>query len=80
MLKEKTGQRLMVGIKGTHLDRETVKHLQEINPGSVILFKRNISSAQQAAELISRIKDILPSPPLIAIDQEGGRVIRLPRT
>ena len=66
----------MIGITGTHLDRETEKHLKEINPGSVILFKRNISSAHQTGELISHIKEILPSPPLIAIDQEGGRVIR----
>ena len=76
MLKEKVGQRLMIGIKGTHLDTETKKHLQEIKPGSVILFKRNISSAQQVSDLISQIKDILSTPPLIAIDQEGGRVIR----
>jgi beta-N-acetylhexosaminidase len=76
MLKEQIGQRLMVGIKGTHLDTETAKHLQEIKPGSVILFKRNISSAQQVSNLISQIKDILSIPPLIAIDQEGGRVIR----
>ncbi len=66
----------MIGITGTHLDRNTEKHLKEINPGAVILFKRNISSAHQTAELISHIKDLLPSPPLIAIDQEGGRVIR----
>ena len=76
MLKAQVGQRLMIGIKGTHLDTETEKHLQEIKPGSVILFKRNISSAQQVRDLISQIKGILPTPPLIAIDQEGGRVIR----
>ena len=75
-LKEQVGQRLMIGITGPHLDAETETHVKEIKPGSVILFKRNISSAQQVSELISRIKGILPSPPLIAIDQEGGRVIR----
>jgi beta-N-acetylhexosaminidase len=74
--KEKVGQRLMIGITGEHLDRETEKHLKEIQPGSVILFKRNISSAVQVAQLISHIKNIVPLPPLIAIDQEGGRVIR----
>ena len=52
----------MIGITGTHLDRETEKHLKEINPGSVILFKRNISSAHQTAELISHIKDTPPLP------------------
>jgi beta-N-acetylhexosaminidase len=75
-IKEKVGQRLMVGITGEHLDHDTEKHLKEIQPGAVILFKRNISSAAQVAQLISHIKQTLPSPPLIAIDQEGGRVIR----
>jgi beta-N-acetylhexosaminidase len=75
-IKEKVGQRLMIGISGEHLDRDTEKHLKEIQPGAVILFKRNISSAAQVAQLISRIKQIVPLPPLIAIDQEGGRVIR----
>ena len=78
-IKEKVGQRLMIGISGEHLDRDTEKHLREIRPGAVILFKRNISSAAQVAQLISRIKQILPLPPLIAIDQEGGRVIRFTR-
>jgi len=78
-IKEKVGQRLMIGITGEHLDRKTEEHLKEIQPGSVILFKRNISSAAQVAQLISHIKHTLSSPPLIAIDQEGGRVIRFTR-
>ena len=75
-IKEKVGQRLMIGINGKTIDRETKEHLQEIKPGSIILFNRNISSAQQVHKLITRIRKLLPSPPLIAIDQEGGRVIR----
>jgi beta-N-acetylhexosaminidase len=75
-IKEKVGQRLMVGITGEHLNSETEKHLKAIQPGAVILFKRNISSATQVAQLISHIKHTLPVPPLVAIDQEGGRVIR----
>ncbi len=66
----------MVGISGTTIDSETRKHLQEIKPGSVILFSRNISSVRQVEKLIAQLHELLPSPPLIAIDQEGGRVIR----
>ena len=69
----------MVGITGEELDRETEKHLKEIRPGAVILFKRNISSSAQVTQLISHINHTLPVPPLIAIDQEGGRVIRFTR-
>ena len=75
-LSGKIGQRLMVGIKGSALDTETRELLEEIQPGSVILFKRNIVSALQVKELIFEIKGLLSIPPLIAIDQEGGLVVR----
>ena len=75
-LSEKIGQRLMVGIRGTTLDGETRNLLQEIKPGSIILFRRNIKSAAQVKRLIVELKNLLPSPPLIAIDQEGGLVVR----
>ncbi|MCK5421337.1 MAG: beta-N-acetylhexosaminidase [Deltaproteobacteria bacterium] len=75
-MKEKVGQRLMIGINGKTIDRETEELIQEIKPGSIILFSRNISSPEQVKRLITHIQNLLPSPPLIAIDQEGGRVIR----
>lgn len=75
-LEQKVGQRLMIGINGNTIDRETKEHLLAIKPGSVILFSSNIDSATQVQALISQIKELLPAPPLIAIDQEGGRVIR----
>jgi beta-N-acetylhexosaminidase len=78
-MKEKVGQRLMIGINGKTIDSETEEHLKEIKPGSIILFSRNISSAKQVGRLITQIHELLPSPPLIAIDQEGGRVIRFTR-
>ena len=74
--KEKVGQRLMIGIQGKNIDNETKEHLQEIKPGSIILFNRNISTAKQVSRLITHIHELLPWHPLIAIDQEGGRVIR----
>jgi beta-N-acetylhexosaminidase len=77
--QEKVGQRLMIGIRGQTIDSETKEHLLAIKPGSIILFSRNISSAAQVKELISQINEFLPSPPLIAIDQEGGRVVRFTR-
>ena len=69
----------MIGIRGTALDTETKELLQEIKPGSVILFKRNIKSASQVKRLVLEIKGLLPDPPLIAVDQEGGLVVRFTR-
>ncbi|HNU72940.1 MAG TPA: beta-N-acetylhexosaminidase [Thermodesulfobacteriota bacterium] len=70
------GRRLMIGIRGKTLDSETHCHLENIRPGSVILFSRNIESVQQVKSLIREIKETVTPPPLIAIDQEGGLVVR----
>jgi beta-N-acetylhexosaminidase len=78
-LKEKVGQQLMIGISGTGIDPETERQLREIQPGFIILFARNISSAGQVKELIAGLKQQVSPSPLIAVDQEGGRVIRFAR-
>jgi beta-N-acetylhexosaminidase len=75
-LRQKIGQCLMVGIRGTSLDEESRFHLRDIAPGGVILFSRNISSPAQARKLIAEIREVVQPSPLIAIDQEGGLVIR----
>jgi beta-N-acetylhexosaminidase len=51
--------------------------LETIQPGGVLLSGANIESAHQVAELTSSIRSILRVPPLLAVDQEGGRVDRL---
>lgn len=71
-----SGRRLMVGIHGASLDKETRTHLEMLSPGAVILFSRNIRNREQAACLIGEIKELCEHPPLIAIDQEGGLVVR----
>ena len=75
-LSEKVGQRLVVGIRGSTLDTKTKELLEEIQPGSIILFRRNIKTSAQVKKLIYNLKGLFSSPPLIAIDQEGGLVIR----
>lgn len=43
----------------------------------VILFGRNVETAEQTAELVAELKRAAGRPLLVAIDQEGGRVARL---
>ncbi len=75
-LKETVGQQLMIGISGAGIDSATEKQLRDIKPGFIILFARNMASAGQVQELTARLKQLISPPPLIAVDQEGGRVIR----
>ncbi len=75
-LRQRAGQLLFVGLPGTRLDKRLRALLREVRPGGVILFGRNIESAEQVALLNAQIRDALEHRVLIGIDQEGGLVDR----
>ena len=75
-LKRQIGRLLMVGIPGPVLEADTRQTLERLHVGGVILFRRNGGSPVQIAAL-TRALHALPSAPLVAIDHEGGRVVRL---
>ncbi len=76
-IEHRIGQLLIIGLPGTQVDPATRELLQMIQPGGVLLEKQNIESAEQVVELTSAVRSLSQVPPLIAIDQEGGRVDRL---
>jgi len=67
----------MTGVPGTELDAETAAVFRRIQPGAFILFGRNIQSPTQLRKLCDDLRDLSTVPPIITIDQEGGRVSRL---
>jgi beta-N-acetylhexosaminidase len=78
--REKIGQLFMVGFLGTTVTPELATFMREYRPGGVILFSRNLESVEQIVELTNDLQRCSPkSPLLISIDQEGGRVSRLPK-
>lgn len=78
-LTHKIGQLLMAGFEGLTPSKEIKDLIQNRYIGGIILFSRNIESPEQCAELCASLQKLAPDAPLlIAIDQEGGRVSRLP--
>jgi beta-N-acetylhexosaminidase len=75
------GQLVMAGMDGTEPDAELLRQAREGEIGGVLLFSRNVSpglpGAMQALQNAARQGDD-GSPLLIATDQEGGAVKRLP--
>lgn len=67
---------LACGTGGRELDDGERRLLTELQPGSVVLFARNVASREQAIALVDELH-ALPGSPLVAIDLEGGRVNRL---
>ena len=81
-LKQMLGQKLIFGFHGKTMPEEFKNLLREYKIGNVILFQRNVESAQQLRRLCEEIQTFIQGetgyPALIVIDQEGGMVSRLP--
>lgn len=79
-LRDQIGQLFMVGFAGPTVTNECASFIKEHRPGGVIFFKRNLESVEQIVRLTNDLQRLSsPSPLLISIDQEGGRVSRLPK-
>lgn len=65
-----------VGIGGPAISLAERGILRRQPPWAVILFRRNIETADQLAALVADL-ETLPGPPVICLDQEGGPVDRL---
>ncbi|HMB15983.1 MAG TPA: glycoside hydrolase family 3 protein [Pelovirga sp.] len=87
-LDEKIGQMVMVGFRRTALadDHVILRDIRHHHLGGVILFDydvalnqadRNIRSPEQLKRLVASLQDAATIPLLVAVDQEGGRVVRL---
>jgi len=76
-LEHRIGQLLLIGLPGPQLDLMTRSMLQTIQPGGILLNTHNIVDSNQLVELTSTIRSLIDVPPIIAVDQEGGRVDRL---
>ncbi|WP_454193676.1 beta-N-acetylhexosaminidase [Paenibacillus sp. Marseille-Q7038] len=80
-LEQKIGQLIISGFSGTDLSPEETQLIASGRIGGVILFKQNMESKKQLLELINDIKSNNPAenrPLFISLDEEGGRVSRLP--
>src|ERR1044071_955372 len=76
-LEHQIGQLLFIGLPGPELDEEARALLEEVKPGGVIIFGRNVAAAEQLRGLLDGVRELLRVEPLLGIDQEGGLVDRL---
>jgi beta-N-acetylhexosaminidase len=77
-LHRRIGQLAVVGFAGTSLPPEIRALAREFDLGGVILFKRNVESPEQVADVAVEAQQLARDLPLwVGVDQEGGRVARL---
>ena len=81
-LQEKVGQLVIVGFDGYTADDSIKTMIQSYKVGGVILFGRNVENAEQLITLNNTLKNINSGnkiPLFISIDEEGGKVSRMPK-
>ncbi len=76
-LEQQVGQLFFIGLPGTEIDQAARELIEEIKPGGIILFGRNVESPQQVRKLLDDARALIPSPVLCGVDQEGGLVDRM---
>lgn len=78
-LDEKIGQMIITGFNGSEYNDDMDRLINEYKVGGVILFARNIEDSNQMIDLTRALQENNNNLPLfISIDEEGGRVSRLP--
>ncbi len=66
----------IIGIEGTSLTSDEAAAIRHFQPAGFVLFSRNIENLEQVRQLTASLRELSNHTPIIAIDQEGGRVVR----
>jgi len=66
-----------VGFTGATAKTAPLDALRAFSPGALILFARNVGTTDELRELVAALRAGAAPSPLIAVDQEGGRVERI---
>ncbi len=79
-IKEKIGQKLLVGINSSNID-DIIYLIRNNYIGGVVLYKKNYENYKEMLDVVKKIRDANANnkvPLFIAIDQENGVVNRFP--
>lgn len=80
-IEEKIGQLIFTGIRDTVMTEETETLITQYQVGGIILFAHNLEAIDQSVQLLNQLKrenEENKLPLFLGVDQEGGRVERLP--
>lgn len=74
--KQLAGRALMVDVAGTSLSDAEKDFLRDNHIRAICLFRRNVRDAEQTRALVGELQAVCGKDVLIAMDQEGGAVMR----
>ena len=80
--EELVGQLLVAGVEGTGPREDARQVIEDLHVGGIILFGRNVESAEQLVSLTNGLKELNREagnvPLFLCVDEEGGMVSRMP--
>ena len=76
---EKVAQLMLIGVSGTHVSPAIAHWIRDRRVGGVALFSRNIVNLEQTAQFTHDMAALTTDgvPLFMALDQEGGNVVRV---
>ncbi|WP_342572780.1 beta-N-acetylhexosaminidase [Paenibacillus sp. FSL R5-0749] len=80
-LEEKIGQMILAGVQGTTLDNQAKQMIADQKVGGIIFYANNVTTLEGTAKFVQSIKETNQSNPVpifMSVDQEGGKVSRMP--
>ncbi|MFD7523203.1 beta-N-acetylhexosaminidase [Paenibacillus chitinolyticus] len=82
-LDQKIGQMVISGVDGLEMDEHARQLIDTYKVGGFILFKPNVKSTAQTVALLNSLKEENARtgskiPLMLSVDEEGGRVSRMP--
>lgn len=81
-IQEKIGQMIIIGMDTNYITERIKLMITKYKIGGIILYRKNFNTYEDMLTLIRQLKDLNKGnkiPLWIAIDQEGGRVNRMPK-
>jgi beta-N-acetylhexosaminidase len=75
-VSQEIGQLLIVGFDGAEITPRLASLLRRVQPAGVILFSRNIKTAEQTSRLLRDCQKCVSTPLFTCVDLEGGSVDR----
>jgi beta-N-acetylhexosaminidase len=75
-IRQHAGQLLIMGFDGTEMTPHLRQLISGIQPGGIILFRRNIIGAAQCFDLLVECRKAISMPAFTCVDLEGGVVDR----
>src|SRR5689334_13563275 len=75
-IRSQVGQLLIMGFEETEMTAHLRQFISAIQPGGIILFRRNIAAAAQCFGLLAECRKEISTPAFTCVDLEGGIVDR----